>query len=465
MKIEDVINRAVVIDDSKVEGEAIVETLQKVDVPVDFIHIEGSEDNISEFIHPRELIFADLLLDGNSEKVVTNISRLIGIIKKIQPENAKYYGIVLWTKHKDYFEEFLKRIGKIATENLGARQETIDDEEEIEILANLNVPPLFVLCMDKTKYILEDTWNFDSLLDDINSELQKSRIAYFSLAWRKLVNNSIENVLSSIYSLSANFDNHEECLSYILSEVSRNEIGEKGDVNLTSGIYQAFDSLLNSELLSIAKEETLPNLTGIDTNPFGDDVSVLQELSARLNARFFIESNSLNKNEVLPGNVYQILDTNSALIVPEDEVVKAPVYQENGKYKCEKTYPRVNVAIELTPPCDHSNKKIHSRFVGGYVFDIPLGKYKIEKKDIIYRFNKSERCYSLYPILLPKEDHIKCIVFDFRCLWTLPEEEIKNDEKYKLWFKAKPNLFADILQKFSSHASRLGLNDIHLECL
>lgn len=260
MKIEDVINRAVVIDDSKVEGEAIVEALQKVDVPVDFIHIEGPEDNVSEFIHPRELIFADLLLDGNSAKVVTNISRLIGIIKKIQPENAKYYGIVLWTKHIEHFEEFLKRIGKIAIENLGERQVTVDDEEEIETLATLNDPPLFVLCMDKTKYLIEDTWNFKGLLGDINSELQKSRIAYFSLAWRKLVNNSIENVLSNIYGLSVNFEQHEEYLSYIFREISRNETGEKGDVNLTSGIYQAFDSLLNSELLSIAKEEMLPVL-------------------------------------------------------------------------------------------------------------------------------------------------------------------------------------------------------------
>lgn len=464
MKIEDVINRAVVIDNVKEEGEAIVNALQKVDVPVDFIHIDGSEGDFMEYKHPRELIFADLLLDENISNLVSNISRLINIIQQIQPKNSKYYGIVLWSKHKEHFNEFLKRIGK-TVKDVDKTEASEDDEELLNTSVTLNVHPLFVLCINKMNYNEEGTWNFDSLLDDINSELQKSRIAYFSLAWRKLVNNSIENVLSNIYSLSANFDNHEECLSYILREVSRNEIGEKGDVNLTSGIYQAFDSLLNSELLSIAKEETLPNLIGIDTNPFGDDVSVLQELSARLNARFFIESNSLNKNEVLPGNVYRILDTNSALIVPEDEVVKAPVYQENGKYKCEKTYPRVNVAIELTPPCDHSNKKNHSRFVGGYVFDIPLGKYKIEKKDIIYRFNKPERCYSLYPILLPKEDHIKCIVFDFRCLWTLPEEEIKNDEKYKLWFKAKPNLFADILQKFSSHASRLGLNDIHLECL
>lgn len=181
-----------------------------------------------------------------------------------------------------------------------------------------------------------------------------------------------------------------------------------------------------------------------------------------MNAHFFIESNSLNKNEVLPGNVYRILVTDSALIVPEEEVEKVPIDKGNGRYQNENTYPRVNVAIELTPPCDHANKKLHSRFIGGYVFDIPLGKYNGNK---IYKFSKSGKCYPLFPIYVPGEEYIKCIVFDFRCLWALSDEEIKNEEKYKLWFKAKPSLFADILQKFSSHASRLGLNDIHLECL
>lgn len=45
MKIEDVINRAVVIDNVKEEGEAIVNALQKVDVPVDFIHIDALLSN------------------------------------------------------------------------------------------------------------------------------------------------------------------------------------------------------------------------------------------------------------------------------------------------------------------------------------------------------------------------------------------------------------------------------------
>ena len=103
--------------------------------------------------------------------------------------------------------------------------------------------------------------------------------------------------------------------------------------------------------------------------------------------------------------------------------------------------------------------------VGGYVFDIPIGGFKTSSKAKvkIYQCKKSDKCYPIYPIFVPGDKNVKCIVFDFRCLWTLTDTEIKNEDKYKLWFKAKPGLFADVLQKFSSHASRLGLNDIHLE--
>lgn len=329
MKIEEVVNRAVVVDNVEDEGKAIVDALQKVDVPVDFIRIGSSEGDISAFKHPRELIFADLMLDENISKLVPNISRLIGIIQRIQPERTKYYGIVLWTKHKEYSNEFLKRIGNATARNAMTNQESSDEEEEIDTSVMLNAAPLFVLCMDKTNYQIEGTWNFDRLLDDINTELQKSRIAYFSLAWRKLVNDSIENVLSDIYGISSNFENHEECLSYILRELSRNETGEKEDINLTSGAYQVFDSLLNSELLSIVKKESLPDLSGITENPFGDDVKTLHKLSAKLNSCFFIESNNLNTQEILPGNIYRILDTNSPLIVPDEQVDDVPGGMEN----------------------------------------------------------------------------------------------------------------------------------------
>ena len=52
------------------------------------------------------------------------------------------------------------------------------------------------------------------------------------------------------------------------------------------------------------------------------------------------------------------------------------------------------------------------------------------------------------------------ICFDFRCLLSLQDAEISSGARCTILFKANPKLFADILQKFSSHAARLGVPTI-----
>lgn len=114
------------------------------------------------------------------------------------------------------------------------------------------------------------------------------------------------------------------------------------------------------------------------------------------------------------------------------------------------------IGIELTPPCDFSNKKINSRMVGGLICDVPLNH-----NGMMENINFGEKCYSVNVILW---DNInKLIIFDFRYLYTPKTEDLKNANKYKVIFRAKPKLFADILQKFSSHAARLGLSSITLD--
>ena len=54
---------------------------------------------------------------------------------------------------------------------------------------------------------------------------------------------------------------------------------------------------------------------------------------------------------------------------------------------------------------------------------------------------------------------IICIVI---IVFSPIEVDILNPLKYEAWFRAKPKLFSDILQKFSSHASRLGISSINL---
>lgn len=465
MKIEDVINRAVVIDNMEEEGSAIVKALSDADVHTDFISVksDGSIDEINTFIHPRELIIADLLLNENKNDAITNISRLIGIINKLQPKDSKFYGIIIWTKHTEFAQDFLDRISRVV--NIGKETKVEDDEEDDEVLTQvfLTNPPLFVLCLDKMEYMKCDSWNFHDLLKDINAKLKESKTAYFSLKWKQTINMSIENVTNDIFRLSTDYKKHEEELSYILKALSKNETGEKESVNLTTGAYRAFDNLLHSELSSIIRNENLPDLSGVTENPYGNDIAKLQEMSAKINTSLFIDSQNLNTQEVIPGNIYRILDSNSYLTVPTHEVVKIPIKGEGDNYVRSKKYNKVDIAIELTPPCDFTNKKIYSRFVGGYVFDIPLGKNMVGKQNIVFDSPREDKRYAVSPIVVPGDDSVKCIVFDFRYLWTLNENEILDNSKYALWFKAKPGLFADILQKFSSHASRLGINDIHLE--
>ena len=358
MKIEDVINRAVVIDNKEEEGSAIAKALSDADVHTDFILVDdGSIDEINTFIHPRELIVADLLLNENKNEAITNISRLIGIINKLQPKDSKFYGIIIWTKHKEFAKDFLDRISRAV--NFGSEKNIEDNEDEDAIITQVSLknPPLFILCLDKMNYMKNGCWSFHDLLQDINAKLQESRTAYFSLKWKQTINMSIENVTNDIFRLSTDYKKHEEELSYILKALSQNETGEKENVNLTIGAYKAFDNLLHSELSSIIRNENLPDLSGITENPYGDNISKLQEMSAKINTSLFIDSQNLNTQEVIPGNIYRILDSNSYLTVPSGEVVEIPIKGEGDKYVRSKNYNKVDIAIELTPPCDFTNKK------------------------------------------------------------------------------------------------------------
>jgi hypothetical protein len=65
--------------------------------------------------------------------------------------------------------------------------------------------------------------------------------------------------------------------------------------------------------------------------------------------------------------------------------------------------------------------------------------------------------YTIRPIMIEDATDVQFLCFDFRCLTAVSEAELKDKAKYKLIARARNTLFADILQKFSSHSARLGL--------
>lgn len=102
-------------------------------------------------------------------------------------------------------------------------------------------------------------------------------------------------------------------------------------------------------------------------------------------------------------------------------------------------------------------KKINSKLVRGFIHDLSSSD-----NDRIWEFInitfKGDNKYLFWPIEIDTKPCVLC--FDFRYTFIFPDKNLKNDSKYKIIFRAKSRLFADILQKYSSYSARLGISNI-----
>jgi hypothetical protein len=201
--------------------------------------------------------------------------------------------------------------------------------------------------------------------------------------------------------------------------------------------FKSFDDILHAELINCQKSSI--DLFAKQTN--FSQINDLPKIYAQLNEAILIDENNIDQNTVVPGNVYTQIDRDELLNI-NDSPKKAK-----------------KIIIEITPPCDFSNNKGgNPRVVSGFIYDWPNENEKQEK--YIKSFAGNAR-YMIYPIILSDKDKLQFICFDFRYTTSLKRKELIDESKYKILFRAKPKLFADILQKFSSHAARLGLSVIN----
>lgn len=492
--LEDCINSAIIIDDKQEEVENLEERLKSLGIYVEYhkyagdFHIEG-EGHLKN----RNLIFMDLMLNDDGSKVRENISIFISILSKLT--NGKYfglYGLVVWTKHDEHIEELKKALSQAAL-SVDETDSEEDDEEEVTTGSHLENPPLFVIGLSKSKYNMGNgVYNYDSLKDDLEKALSDNKSAYFFVQWNATVERAKKHVVRDFYTLGKDYTVRDQRLTYLLCELAKNHTGLHDADNypyLTTDAYKAFDELLFSKLYVEQKDISKPLF---DTNlncPF-EKIEERQSIAAILNAMFFIDDVSLSKKDIVPGNIYRVKKTDSSLVTDRKASMalknaeelrsnKIKEYNDNQrksrpnnpqlKNEIEAFIPECwDVAIELTPPCDYSqNNRKMARLVGGYVFDIPLGKFQETSnksrviEDGCLPNSNSEKEYTIGPILL--ENKVRYMVFDYTYLVTENIEKLKNTEYYEVCYRAKPKLFAHILQRFSSHAARLGLSNIELK--
>lgn len=454
MKIENMLDRVVVIDNREDEIEALVEMLREHDISVDMFVVGDDYKELPVLTRNRQLIFIDLMLDENEDHTITNISRVIQILNRIVGTGFGPYGLVVWTKHTDKYKQLLTRFTSLASNSTNTpHNQEVKDEEEVIIDIHLNNPPLFIIDIDKIQFKSTGEWVFNNLMSILNQKLQDSNASYFFLRWLSVTRQASQDTISSIYNLTSDYQSKEAEISHILYKLAINHTGINHPYpGLTSDTYKAFNDIIHPRINSLTCSDMLPDFSKIDiTFKFADEDAVL----AQLNAILFIDGIGIDQNEVIPGNVYQVMETDSPLLVKTEERIKLKKKKANSnKMEEYRDYDCIPIAIELTPPCDFSNKKISSRLVGGYVIRYDLNESSKKK------LASNDKTYVLPPVIIPGDTAIKYVVFDFRHLYTPSDEQLKNPSKFKVLFRANHSLFSDILQKFSSHAARLGLNGL-----
>lgn len=405
MSIEQFTNNVLIIDDQKKEVSGLMMVLENKGINYSF-YTPSSIKN--KKIKAKQLIFCDLFLSETSSELQGNISELRRILKDNIDTNMGSYGLVLWTNHIEYIAVVKNKIS----------QDSINKSYNT---------PLFIVGLSKSYYISKN--NFASVLSDLNVEIEKDKAAYFFVNWKNKVYSAADKTISNIYRMVPEYEKQSSELVYLMYLMSLQHIGlsERNDIDeydLTIDAYKAFDELLYSELINQLTTADMINIFNPKpNNPWSKDKSTRLDIMSKINTKLFIDSNNIKQNLILPGNVYEIING--------EKIDKQP---EESK----------SIVIELTPPCDvEQKKKVHSKIIKGFISDVSDNF----KKDYYYK--------DLYPIYF--ENKIQQIYFDFRFVNTIDNADLINPKKYKILFRVNKNLFADILQKYSSYSSRLGL--------
>lgn len=447
--LEEFITSALIIDDKEEEINQLQNFLESKDIWVKHYTPDNLDERIQQEykLKNRKVIFLDLHLD-ETQGLTHNAAKIRRYFSKLLGCDFGSYGIVLWTKHTDEFNEF--------------RNKLYQNNDKYTL-------PLFMVAMNKSSYL--NTGNYNQILKDLEKKLDNDIPASFFIAWNKAVKKGSDSTITSLYNLFDSIEDKEAYLEATLYELALSYTGTP-EKNITTYKKHIQKDLVKSLIDNLQSEinKSYTNIKGLftDLKKLNFESKIKDEeqkvakkqkgkkkqewdkkykIFSKLNSMLLIDSENLSQTTPLPGNIYYKKNT------VKDEKYFNKLIKTNITVKEESeinTTINKIITIEITPPCDFSNskKQERSRIIQGFMLD-----YNEKIKD---KF-KSERFNKICPLSIKNYDEPQMIVLDFYKFQTITEKQLSQKDVYEIAMKAKNNLFADILQKLSSHMSRLGL--------
>lgn len=426
--LQEFITSALVIDDDKSEIDDLVKYLDEKDIWTKYYHPDKIEDIQIPF-NNRKLIFLDLYLRNNRSST-DNIALIRKYFKTIIGNDFGTYGIVLWTKHSNHFDEFC---------------------EKIYLKGNNFTLPLFVVFMEKNKYLQKG--NYEGILDELEGKLNEDVSSSFFIEWNKSVKKGSDKTITSLYNL---FDTNEKKKKHLEAVLYRLACNFTGIPTTDTQGYDFQKDLVKALMDSLQFEvsNSYQNIQNLFSQPnklqYQGTTEEKNIIFSKLNSLLLMDFSNLSQESLIPGNIYEVVKISNPMYIKE-------VYKKGTEINID-THPdfrgKINkrIVIEVSPPCDFAEKKkqFQSRIIGGLILDF-------DPKIRSDYFNGGNYYTFVYPINIPGITKPQMIIFDFYRFQTIKETDLKDASKFEIIMKAKDKLFADILQKLSSHTARLGI--------
>lgn len=402
----------IAIDDKKEEVEIVKEMCEFIGCEYDYYNPSELKQEPHIRLKNRRLIFLDLhIFQDNMGGIENHISLIRTILENNLGKDYGAYGIVLWTNHDDEFGLFIKKL----------------DEDKKKSLYTM---PLFVVCCRKLQNVKPE-----QLLSELEQQINGNLAANFFVHWMNDIKVVTENMYNEFYNLLPTYANNSNYFNIILAKIHQQLNNDTSQLLEYDMLYafKFFDEILNGKLYGQHQSSKF-SYKQIENNEYENFKNII---NTKINTLLYFDENISNDN-ILSGNMYIICGNDNLLDINNADITHKNSYDNI-----------IPVAIDLTPPCDIANGKyFYHRLVGGYLVSNEKKKCNAAH---LYHLDDVE-------LLFNNVKYTKLII-DFRLVNNEKQDKLCDNTSYKLILRLMPNIFADILQKFSSHAARLGRYD------
>lgn len=343
--------KILVVDDSPEEGQKIVEAIWKNGFPALFVEYDPPSlvDGIYGTHQGVRVIFMDINLDGGG--IEGSSSHLFApaenALRTLLDEKNGPYALITWSSYASKSEDLYKHL-----------QDRLPEGKRPVSHASMN------------KEDLLSGASSASISDVVKSNLEKQDSVRALAEWEGNVKNSASSVISSLAAIvessDEKFESNLECLLWKLASAEAGKWLHSGD-DLSPSLYGVLSPLLSDRLSYVSPEEYSISSTPCETIPSDLPESWAGAMNSWLHIDYSISQTSI------PGSLFSYPvncdELNIPLLKNAKDVktcIRSHFLDFDSKvdgYRNRKTISGECelLLMDITPPCDHSNKKVDWR--------------------------------------------------------------------------------------------------------